>query len=612
MTVNDPNRGSPPPSDSDSPTVAWTRPSSEAHEASPPTAAQPVPRSPGASRARWGIALLVTVLVVAAGVAAVMLLTNRSATTGSAGYAATDSVAYGELRLDLPGDQRQQLGSFLSKFPGFADQSTLDVKIDDVMDRAIGAMTDGRQSWTANIKPWFSGELGFSVGALPQPDDPSDVRALLILTVTDEAKARAWFDEVTANVAKTTAEHQGVQLSVFGEGGKSGAMAIHNGRAMLVGDEASVRAAIDSGGKGTFASGGAFQDAQSRVEGDSLGFIFFDMSRYAAWLEEAAESIPGASRMPAVDLYRDLLPPWMLARIRAQGDALVFDSVTPHVAAATAATENRAGTLAGHVPPSTFVFAEGHDVGASILKGIELLKRDPSMAEGLNTFEEQAALIGGLDGLVGWWGDAAVAISSDGADGIHGGLLIQPTDAEDADRLLGMAKAGIALGAGGSVTVREEDHNGTEITIFDLGDAGSLGGMFGMPAGMPGSPVPAPLEGRVELAVAATDQVVVLGASPSFVRAVLDAGAGDSLADNGRYQELLGKVGAENVGVTFVDLAAIRGLLETLGASEPAAMETYNRDIKPYLAPFDAIISGGRLDGEVDRSMTLITVKSTQ
>ena len=32
---------------------------------------------------------------------------------------------YGEVRLDLPGDQRAEIGEFLSKFPGFADQAAL-------------------------------------------------------------------------------------------------------------------------------------------------------------------------------------------------------------------------------------------------------------------------------------------------------------------------------------------------------------------------------------------------------------------------------------------------------------------------------------------------------
>ena len=79
----------------------------------------------------------------------------------------TDSVAYGELRLDLPGDQRQNVGAFLSKFPGFADQAALDTKLDEVLDRLVGEGSQNKQSYTKDVKPWFGGQLGFAMGPHP-------------------------------------------------------------------------------------------------------------------------------------------------------------------------------------------------------------------------------------------------------------------------------------------------------------------------------------------------------------------------------------------------------------------------------------------------------------
>ncbi len=608
MTANDPNRQISPSGDpSDAPTVTWTPPSDrQPEDVAPAAASSERVRAPGGgSRLRWAVALLVTALVVAGGVVAVTLLTGQSAPSKVAGYAPAGSVVYGELRLDLPGDQRQQLGQFLSKFPGFADQSTLDLKIDDVLDRVVRAASDGRQDWTTKIKPWFGGELGVGIGALPQAGDAEDAQALLILSVTDPDRARAWFDEIAADLSRTQTNHQNVPLTVFGEGGKSGAMAIHDGTAMLIGDEVSVRAAIDTGGRSTLATEGPLRDALAAVEGEGLGYMFIDAERYASWLEDAAGSIPGMSAMPMAGLSAELMPDWILFRAQARADALAFEAVMPHVEALSASGENRPSVLAGQVPSSTVVFAEGHELGASIRQWIELARQDPEAADEIAALEQQAALLGGVDGLIGWMGDAALVVAREG-DGIAGGVVIQPKDAAAAQRLLGVLRAGLSMvGAQQGVTVRDEDHNGTPITVYDLGEIGALGMLFGG-ALPPGADMP---EGHVELAVASTESVVVLASSPSFARAVLDAGSGSSLADDGRYRDLIGRVGAENVGSSFLDVKAIRELVERLAAEEPEALAAYERDIKPYLLPLDTLVQATVRDGDIDRTTGLIVVK---
>ena len=63
-------------------------------------------------------------------------------------------------------------------------------------------------------------------------------------------------------------------------------------------------------------------------------------------------------------------------------------------------------------------------------------------------------------------------------------------------------------------------------------------------------------DGHIEISYAATDGVVVIGSSPDFVKHVLDAGAGQSLADDARFTGLLGRVGATHTGVSYVDITA--------------------------------------------------------
>jgi hypothetical protein len=116
-------------------------------------------------------------------------------------------------------------------------------------------------------------------------------------------------------------------------------------------------------------------------------------------------------------------------------------------------------------------------------------------------------------------------------------------------------------------------------------------------------------EGRAELAWTVNDQVLVFGVGSSFVRAVLDAGPGPSLAEDARYKAHLSQVGSENLGEGWIDVSGIRELVEKLGALDAESFAAYERDVKPYLLPFDAAVAGNVRDGELDRSTFIVTVK---
>ncbi len=162
----------------------------------------------------------------------------------------------------------------------------------------------------------------------------------------------------------------------------------------------------------------------------------------------------------------------------------------------------------------------------------------------------------------------------------------------------------IALGgATQGITLRDEDYNGTTITIVDVGDLRALSGASGAATTLP---LPA---GHLEIAYAVTDKVVVVGTGPAFVKHVLDTTSSTSLASSDRYKKLADRAGT-GVGTTFVDLAAIRGLAEkALAGAEPTAMTKYETDVKPFLDPFDALIASGSVKGDMNRSVIYITVK---
>ena len=195
----------------------------------------------------------------------------------------------------------------------------------------------------------------------------------------------------------------------------------------------------------------------------------------------------------------------------------------------------------------------------------------------------------------------AAIVVAPGADGvIGGGLLVQPRDKAAADRLFTTLRGFLVLGGASSgVSIHEEDHNGTPIEILD----------FSAVPGMTSGSLPPGY--KAEIAYAITKDVVVLGYGRDFVASVLDAGPGSNLASDTRFKALLSRVGEDNIGVSFVDVNALRGLIEPLvqQAAPADAWTQYQTNLKPYLEHVDAVISSVHKDGALDRGQAAITAR---
>ena len=163
---------------------------------------------------------MIVALIVGVTAIATLSLTGSSPTSTVAGYVPADSVAYGELRLDLPGDQRQEVGEFLSKFPGFADQAALETKLDEVLDRLLSEK-HGRQ---ADLQPRHQAVVrrrarlldgtAAATGADAANAATDTPRAVVLLSIKDEALARAWFTNALTEMGVTTVPetYEGVEL----------------------------------------------------------------------------------------------------------------------------------------------------------------------------------------------------------------------------------------------------------------------------------------------------------------------------------------------------------------------------------------------------------------
>src|SRR5262245_62640214 len=125
------------------------------------------------SRVRWAIALVGVALVLGVTAAIVALASGRPSPSIAVGYMPDDAVQYTEYRFDLPGDQRQKLASFLSAFPGFDDQAAIDTKLDETYERIVAAVSSDEQTYTADIEPWFGGQIAMGSSPIALAEDGS-------------------------------------------------------------------------------------------------------------------------------------------------------------------------------------------------------------------------------------------------------------------------------------------------------------------------------------------------------------------------------------------------------------------------------------------------------
>src|SRR5664279_2040078 len=118
--------------------------------------------NPRRRRLRWTIAAVATAVVVAGSALGFAVLASARTSSAVLPWAPADAILYAEVRADLPGDQRANLLAFLSKFPGFADQTSFDAKADDGLNRLVKHLTNDKHDFSTEIKPWFGGQIALS------------------------------------------------------------------------------------------------------------------------------------------------------------------------------------------------------------------------------------------------------------------------------------------------------------------------------------------------------------------------------------------------------------------------------------------------------------------
>jgi hypothetical protein len=558
------------------------------------------PVSPGNGRARWFIAAGIAGVAIAAMIGGVLLL-SRPATPTALSYVPGDAPFVAELRLDLPGDQTQHLGNLLAHFPGFADQSTLTDKIDEALSQLVG-MAGGAAGvgadYRTDIKPWLNGAL--FVGVIPPAggiETAGSEDFIVSATTNGAVDCTATFEGQTV----THEAYRGLDLVLAPEGRFA---CVIDGRQALIGDPATVRKALDAKTDATGMDKRAeYAAARTALGGDRLATLYLNGTTLQALMENPTGGVP---ELPS--LMRPAIPAWIMTGVRAEDDALVIDTVTGPIPAATAGPSllpmpaGHASLIAPMLPADTLAYLEIQGAGVGLQNLLTQLREVPELAQPLAMLDG----LGGGGGLVSWIDDVGIAVSVEGTTpetlAPDVALVLVARDEATArstvsslDTMLGLA------GLGGGLAVSEETINGVQVTTVTITDLGAL-----IPPGtVPGVEVPA-LDGPVSFSIAARGRAVILTFGDGAMADVVNAGAGTSLADDAAFKQAAARGVANSQSTMYVAAGAAFDFAR--GFLPPAELAQFNTAVAPYLDPLDAVLITGSSDAAGARSRIVITV----
>src|SRR5262249_50153645 len=154
------------------------------------------------------------------------------------------------------------------------------------------------------------------------------------------------------------------------------------------------------------------KEALATIQGDNVGFsVVRTRASLEASLKAVQQASPGTADNTQIEsALLDLVPAWQAQSVRFESDALSVSSANPPSALGVDLT-NRASSLTSHVPANSVAYGEVHDVGKTLSALLEKLRAVPETKQAFQQLDQAMALLGGFDGVFGWWGDVALDVA---------------------------------------------------------------------------------------------------------------------------------------------------------------------------------------------------------
>lgn len=475
-----------------------------------------------------GVIALVTLigLTGAAFVAGYLLLFSVS-TDRAATLAPANSAFYVSVYLQPSTGQQMNLSGLIGRLPGFADEASLDAKVDQVVQNLLsGSGID----YVNGVKPWVGNQV--AIAGWPTGGDPLQIEVVVIAEVKDRQAAEAAVAELVAvgGASFSPETYAGVDLQVADDrayGFVDDMLVIGTGVDGL-------HAVVDAGGDAeSLADQAGFRATMDALAPDHLASAYVDLAAIAgsAAMGEQFGSFSTAGAILVAE--RDGL--------RVSGSAPFDMTAAAPSARDSFALGGEPSSLVDWMPDGTLAEVVVFGLGQTLADLEAASGATPGGQEITSTFDTVRAIAAfalGIDidadvlPLLG----REVAVAVTGLDGTlpSGQLLLWPDDAAAA--IAALDRIAERLSAVGG-TSRTEDLDGTKITALTIPDVG-------------------------EVAYAVVGDIIILGLGTEDVAAALFAhDSGDSLGASDAYTRTFEVAGTRAGTEAYVDVGALVELI---------------------------------------------------
>ncbi len=507
------------------------------------------------------ILLTVTVLTTAIAFAA-GCGNNEASSSGAASLAPAGSLVYGEATLRPEGDQKAALDDLVAKFPGEGGAGD---RIGRLMEKAF-AESDSGISYEDDIAPWLGDEAAFFVWNFRPGSEEADA-AVLLATEDEDATVEAV--EKEGDARKT--EHRGHDLYVSPDG--EGAAAVVEGW-LVLGTPGGVKTAIDTAEDGeTIEDDERYQKTLEDAPEDRLGFIYMNMPG----LFQEVQGTPGAE---ALGQFRKMFEEPVLVTATANEAGVRLEGTVP-AALMTGFPIVAEGTgTAGELPADSWLAMAQPDLGKTMEGYLDLVGSSMGFRD---VIQQQLEAATGLDlerDVISWMGDWGAFVRGRSVAELDGAVVIETKDGAASGRFID-ALARLA---------RENAEPGMRVSPLEL-----PGGGEGITARGGDLDKPVHLFQR--------DGKVVAAYGDAAAQDAIDPG--ETLADSPDFSQAEEALGGDYELSFYFAVEPILALAESEGAGSDEDWQ----ELKPYLEPLGALVSGARKDGDKLRSAFGLTVK---
>ncbi|MEO7117504.1 MAG: DUF3352 domain-containing protein, partial [Candidatus Limnocylindrales bacterium] len=321
-------------------------------------------------RMRWVVAAAATAIVVAAAASLALFATGGQPRGIGPRFLPAGTFAYAELRLDMPGSQREELIKLLGHVPGFADPAAFDQKMDSSFDNTLGQISGQAVLYTRDIKPWFSGQL--AVGLIRPPTTNTDPTAMandivIGIGVKERVALQATIDRLQAvAIGRTfTTETYGsaTVTTVSRDGDPEASWTVTDTVLLFAPTPVGIHAGLDvlNGTAASLEKDATFKKTFDGAPADRLGAIYVDMAQIVPLIRTQMGSSVGMLEqlgLPVgemIDRGLDSLPTQIVAYAAAASDHVTIEyfGARPILAPNPSV---RSTDLAAHMPADSMVY----------------------------------------------------------------------------------------------------------------------------------------------------------------------------------------------------------------------------------------------------------------